>query len=122
MFEPVEHRWRWGQYFGPLLLAQAAPRSWLEDGKKIEVRDAPTWFGKLSYEIESRAAAGCITAVVRLDSRVEPATILVRLRHPEGKRLRQVTVDGRPWRDFDPDLEWVRLKTGASAYRIVASY
>jgi len=62
-FEPVEHRWGWGQYFGPpstdgawfelyrqmliherdddtLLLCQATPRAWLENGKRIEVRRA----------------------------------------------------------------------------------
>ena len=66
VFEPVEHRWAWGQYFGPpstdgawfelfrrmliherdddtLLLLQATPRRWLEDGKRIEVqRRRPT--------------------------------------------------------------------------------
>ena len=64
VFEPVEHRWGWGQYFGPpstdgawfelyrnlliqerddetLLLCQATPRAWLEDGKRIEVKRAP---------------------------------------------------------------------------------
>ena len=56
VYEPVEHRWRWGQYFGPpstdgawfelyrnmlvrelddhtLILGQATPRAWLQDGK-----------------------------------------------------------------------------------------
>ena len=61
VFEPVEHRWMHGQYFGPpstdgawfelyrnllvremdddtLIIAQATPRNWLEDGKAIEDR------------------------------------------------------------------------------------
>lgn len=60
-FEPVEHRWTWGQFFGPpstdgawfelyrnmlvresdadsLLLFQATPRDWLQDGKRIDIR------------------------------------------------------------------------------------
>ena len=76
-FEPVEHRWRWGQYFGPprtdgswfevyrnmlirelddetLVLGQATPRRWLEDGKRIEVKRAPTWFGNIVPTREPR--------------------------------------------------------------------
>jgi hypothetical protein len=136
-FEPVEHRWRWGQYFGPpstdgawfelyrnmlvretddnkLLLGQATPRAWLEDGKKIEVKNAPTWFGNISFEIDSRAASGSIKASVKLESRGKPPAILLRLRHPEGKRIRAVTVNGREWRDYDAEKEWVRIPTECS--------
>ena len=68
VFEPVEHRWTHGQYFGPpstdgawfelyrnmliherddgaLVLGQATPRAWLADGKKIVVERAPTYYG-----------------------------------------------------------------------------
>src|SRR5581483_12233022 len=98
------HRWTWGQYFGPpstdgawfelyrnmlirevddgtLLLGQATPRKWLADGEKIEVRDAPTYFGKLTYDIESQARAGKILANVTLTGQSSPQTLLVRLRH-----------------------------------------
>lgn len=140
--EPVEHRWRWGQYFGPpstdgawfelyrnmlvrelddntLLLAQATPRAWLEDGKKIAVTKAPTWFGAVSYTIESKA--GSLTATIELEKRVAPQAVLLRLRHPQGKRLRQVTVNGKDWRDFDPGKEWVKLPAG-DRYTVIASY
>ena len=63
VFEPVEHRWTWGQFFGPpstdgtwfelfrnmliqerddntLLLLSATPRRWLEDGKRISIERA----------------------------------------------------------------------------------
>ena len=146
VFEPVEHRWTHGQYYGPpstdgswfelyrhmlihewddgaLLLLQAAPRKWLEDGKRIEVERAPTWYGRLSLTVESRAAAGEIRAGVRLDGPRRPKTLLVRLRHPEGKALRGATVNDKTWTDFDVAREWVRVGAPAEGrYEIVGRY
>jgi hypothetical protein len=146
VFEPVEHRWRWGQYFGPpstdgawfelyrnmlvreaddstLLLAQATPRRWLADGGRIEVKNAPTWFGNVSLEVLSHAASGSIAASIRLEDRQPPSAVLLRLRHPEGKRMRAVTVNGQDWRDFDPDKEWVRISPASGqSYSVVARY
>ena len=81
VFEPVEHRWTHGQYFGPpstdgawfelyrnmlvherdddvLVLAQATPRAWLRDGQKIELERVPTYYGDISATFESRARLG----------------------------------------------------------------
>ena len=92
VYEPVEHRWRWGQYFGPpstdgawfelyrnmllremddhtLILAQATPRAWLEDGKDISVKNAPTEFGRLTYNVHSRVKSGSIEATFQLQTR-----------------------------------------------------
>ncbi len=146
VFEPVEHRWTHGQYFGPpstdgawfelyrnmlvretdgetLLLAQAAPRKWLEDGKKIVVERAPTHFGEVSCRIQSRAASGSIAATIEPPVRRSPRALLVRLRHPDSKPIRSVTVNGEPWTDFDPAREWVRIPNPAGRrYEVVALY
>jgi hypothetical protein len=145
-FEPVEHRWRWGQYFGPpstdgawfelyrnmlvreaddhtLLLAQATPRAWMEDCKHIAVKNAPTWFGDISFEIRSSANSGKIEATIQLEGRQSGTTVLLRLRHPESKQIRQVTIDGKPWNDFDAQKEWIRIPNASrDRYSIVASY
>jgi hypothetical protein len=78
--EPVEHRWTWGQYFGPpstdgawfelyrnmlvhelddgsLLLLEATPRKWLGDGQQIAVERAPTYYGELSMTVDTQTAA-----------------------------------------------------------------
>ncbi len=145
--EPVEHRWAWGQYFGPpstdgawfelfrhmlihelddgtLLLGQAAPRAWLEDGKKVEVERAPTYYGRLTFAIESEAKAGKIRATVRMPSEGKPKALLVRLRHPQGAPVRSVQVNGAEWKDFDAVREWVRIETPSAGkvYAISASY
>lgn len=146
VLEPVEHRWGWGQYFGPpstdgawfdhyrhmliderpddsLLLLQATPRRWLQDGKRITVERAPTFFGLLSLEVESRADSGRILASVDLRARRRPQAILLRLRHPNGEALRSVSVDGEAWTDFDPGKEWVRVpRPDRERYAIEARY
>ena len=122
----------WGQYFGPpntdgapfdryrnmlirtfddvsLLLGQATSRAWMEQGKRIRVERAPTEFGPLTMTIESRAGEGAIAAVVDLSGRNPPAVLRVRLRHPQARAMKSVTVNGRAWEDFDADREWVRI-------------
>ena len=146
VFEPVEHRWGWGQYFGPpstdgswfelyrnmlireqdddtLLLLQATPRKWLEDGKQIRVERAPTYYGTLNLSVVSCARKGEIHATVEMPNRSRPHELLVRFRHPDAKRMREVAVNGRNWKDFDPRKEWVRIDAPKEdRYEIVVKY
>ncbi len=146
VFEPVEHRWGWGQYFGPpstdgawfelyrnmlvqerdddsLWLCAATPRRWLEDGKRIRVERAPTCYGPVSLTVESHAASGTIIARFSADWRKRPAALLLRLRHPAQKPLRSVRVNGQPWSDFDARKEWVRIPNPTEAgYLVTAEY
>jgi hypothetical protein len=146
VYEPVEHRWTHGQYFGPpsadgawcelfrnmlvrevddqtLLLAQAPPRQWLKDGLKIDVQRAPTYFGPVSYRIESHAAEGRIIGTIQFERENRPRTLLVRFRHPEEKPMRSVAVDGQAWKDLDAAKEWVRIENPVrNRYSLVVSY
>jgi hypothetical protein len=131
-FEPVEHRWSWGQYFGPpstdgawfelyrrmlvhewddntLLLCQATPRKWLEDGKQIRIERAPTYYGRLDLQIRSRVAENKIFASIDLELRKQPARLLLRLRHPLGLQMKSVTLNGEKWTDFNIAKEWVQI-------------
>jgi hypothetical protein len=146
VFEPVEHRWAWGQYFGPpstdgawfelyrnmlihemdddtLLLLQATPRKWLQDGKTIEIERAPTYYGRLSLKMESQVASNKILAQIDMPDRRRPSVLIVRLLHPMGKPIKSVTVNGRDWTDFDVKKEWVRIdKPNQRVYSIVTHY
>src|SRR5690606_5896695 len=78
-YTPIEHRWAHPQYYGPpstdgawfeiyrkmllneigedtLMIGQAIPRTWLENGKQISVKDAPTYFGPVTFAIEGQNA------------------------------------------------------------------
>lgn len=146
VYEPVEHRWRWGQYFGPpstdgawfeiyrnmlvrewdddtLILGQATPGAWLQDGKTITVNRAPTMFGNISFELRSHVATGHIEVSFQFQSPAREKTVLVRLRHPLNQPIRSVTVNGKPWSDFDAGKEWIRIpKVKGEAFRLDASY
>ena len=102
---------------GGLLLFQAPPRRWLEDGKRIEVDRAPTFYGKFSMTMESRAASGQLRAKVesvRPERPENPAGSLPS--SPRRKPLRSVTVNGRSWNQFDPRKEWVRIDAPAELH------
>jgi len=92
-----------------LWLARATPRAWLEQGKRISVRNAPTHFGMLAYEILSDVDNGKIMAKVELPSRHAPGSVVLRLRHPRSARIQHVQVNGKPWKRFDRDQECIRL-------------
>jgi hypothetical protein len=79
-----------------LRLLFATPRRWLEDGKTIVVERAPTAFGEVSLRVESKLAAGEILARVSLPSRNPAKQTLLRLRIPDGWRVRSAQAGERP--------------------------
>lgn len=106
-----------------LVLGQALPRDWLRDGRICEIERAPTYFGPVSLRIMSQAADDRIVVRFVPPDRNPPRRVLVRLRHPEGKPLRSATVNGAPFSDFDPGLEWIVLSgSRAGTQDIVARY
>ncbi|MBN1844646.1 MAG: hypothetical protein JW810_03115 [Sedimentisphaerales bacterium] len=95
---------------GPTLyLGQALPRYWLAQGNRIGITHAPSRFGVLSFSVESRSAEGLIKAFLDPPRRNPPERIVLRLRHPAGSRIKGVTVNGRPYEQFDADREWIIL-------------
>ncbi len=93
-----------------LWLARSALREWLEQGKTISVKNAPTFFGTVGYEIVSDVDHGKISATVTMPSRNPPREVCLTLRHPKSAPIKSVTVNGKPWKDFDPAKEVVRLQ------------
>ncbi len=82
-----------------LELAFATPRRWLRPGAQITVRDAPTSFGPLSYQLIT--SADQVEATLELPTSSTLRSLRLRLRLPAGRRLTSVLVDGRPYARFD---------------------
>lgn len=86
-----------------LHLMMGTPRGWLDDGKKIEVQRAPTYFGDVNYVAKSSIASGTI------DIRVSPPTrkqaeLILHVRPPtKYGAIKSVTVNGEPWKNFTAD-------------------
>ena len=105
-----------------LWLARATPRAWLEQGKKISVKNAPTHFGTLAYEIVSDVDNGKITATIEIPNRNPVKSVLLRFRHPHAARIKSVTVNGKPWSRFNPGKEVIELKGLTGKAVVVAGY
>ncbi len=105
-----------------LWLARSTPRTWLQQGKRIAVKNAPTHFGPTVYEIVSDVEHDTIKAQVHLPDRTPPEAVLLRLRHPLSRPIRAVTVNGSNWTAFDNDKETIRLHAQTGLVEIEARY
>jgi hypothetical protein len=101
---------------------RAMPRDWLRRGRRIELRDVLTRFGKTSVAWEPDLSRRRIAATIKLPQRAAPGTILVRFRHGEARPLRSVTVNGRRWLAFDPAKADVDLTGLSGTVRVAVRY
>ena len=79
--------------------AAAAPghsRAWLEDGQRIAIRQAASYFGPFSLEVVSEVEQGRIPREVTCDAERKPKTVTIRLPHPDGQDAARVRGELRP--------------------------
>ncbi len=106
-----------------LRLAPLITNHWLKDGLRVSVKNAPTRFGPVSYQITSHVNHGAIEAIVEAPTRNPAQTLVLRLRHPEGRALQSVKIDGAPHHDFDPRAATIRFRPPhAKSVTVRASY
>lgn len=102
-----------------LWIGQAVPRSWLKTGNKIEVSGAPTKFGPVSFSIESNTDRGEILANLTAPERKTPQQIFLRLRHPDGKKIKAVRVNGKPMKTFSDETLTLPSPRGTLQIQII---
>lgn len=73
-----------------LIIAQGIPRAWLEPAKHLEVNGAATLFGPVSYRIEADSSSR-IRMHLDPPTRNAPQSIRIHLRHPELRKIADVT-------------------------------
>ena len=105
-----------------LWLARGTPRAWLEPGKKISVKNAPSRFGTVAYEIVSDVDNGRIKATVEMPLRNPPKSLFLRFRHPTAAPIKSVTVNGKAWKNFAKDKEIIHLERLTGKVTVVADY
>jgi hypothetical protein len=103
-----------------LILCSGVPRTWLADGQRIAVTGAETAFGTVSFEVRSRVSQGEVSVLLTPPTRKPPEAIVLHLRHPQAKRIAEVTVDRRRWSGCD--AETVTLADVGKPCRIVVTY
>jgi hypothetical protein len=105
-----------------LWLARATPRAWLEQGKHIRVRNAPTHFGPLAFEIVSDVDNDQISATVEIPTRNSPKSVLLRFRHPQSAPIKGVEVNGQDWKRFNSEQETVEFQGLSGTVTVMAKY
>ena len=117
----TEERRRAGDYTGELLLLYGAPRQWFKKGETISVQNAPTHFGNVSYTVTHRTD-GVIEAKVSFPKTSDCKRAQLRLRHPEGKTLASVRVNGKVHKEFDAKEELVFIEKPIGDYTVEATF
>lgn len=103
-----------------LYLADAAPRPWLAPGRRIRVQQAPTCFGPVSYTLSVTPSGRRVTAEVEVPARDPVEELGLKLRLPDGRRIRAVTVNGKRHERFDATAETIDLSGLKGSLRVVA--
>jgi len=107
-----------------LHVLSGAPRRWLEFGKQIEVRKAPTYFGSVDLTVKSAPDADHVRGELVFASNRQNGlkNILFRIPHPSRQSPRNVRVNGQTWKHLDPAKEIVVLPPGEKRYDLELDY
>ncbi len=105
-----------------LLLAGFTPAEWLRDGAVIRVNNAPSAYGTVSYTVTSHVNRGEIRAEVTRQPRGTPGHVTLRLRHPEGKPIRELQINGRTVMQEGVHAGDIRLPAGDASVTVIARY
>ncbi|NJD01511.1 MAG: hypothetical protein FIA99_02655 [Ruminiclostridium sp.] len=109
------------EYEDILWIAKAVPRSWLDAGCSIEVENAATKFGMVSYCIDSKIN-GLIDVKLKLPNDPKIGNLYLKLRYTKGVKIAGVKVNGQIWEDFDDESEIVRLKEASGDIHVCVNY
>jgi hypothetical protein len=106
---------------GDIFLLRGAPRAWFENGKRINVAGLATYFGDISFSVESKLDQSSIVARISAP-RGQYRRLLLNLRHPRRAPIRQVLVNGIEHKDCDFENGIVRLPAGPKMYAVEVRY
>ena len=106
---------------GELELGAGIPPVWMADGQRTRLQRAGTRYGTADLEVFSQAEANRATARFRFEPLNTLPKLILHLRHPSGRPMRAVTVNGRPGR-LDPEGRTVELPREGRSWEIVAEF
>ena len=79
-----------------LYLAKGTPREWLASGKEIRIEQAPTRWGRVTFNLVAKPAAKTVVGQIELSGARTPAEVHLKLRLPVAMSVQSVTVNSRP--------------------------
>lgn len=79
-----------------LVIGAGLPRDWLDSGEGIQIRNAPTYFGKINYTINKTGGF----YKIQFSGDLEIPKGLIRVRNFEGTMPKKVSINGKPAEDL----------------------
>jgi hypothetical protein len=101
-----------------LWIGQAIPGHWLMDGHPIEVKQAATTFGPVSFSIRPHPSLGRTDVELTAPDRQAPKAMVLRLRDPSGRKVTSVKVNGRRIMSFTSDTIEIKSPRGRLAVEV----
>ena len=95
-----------------LYLGKGLPREWVASGKEIRIDQAPTRWGRVSFNLSAKPAAKTVVSTVELTRPGAPRELHVKLRMPLENPVRSATVNGRAAVLGGPHNDTVIIATG----------
>lgn len=95
---------------GALYLLQGTPRRWLKEDNRIQIKDAPTWYGPLSLSCASNLDAGNVKVNLEMPARIGSTPVRLKIRLPDDMVMEKVAVNCREHGDIDVAGEWINLQ------------
>ena len=98
-------------------LLPGVPRTYLENGKRIELSKVATYFGPLSLRVDSNLDQGFIEATVECPGERKPGFVELRLPHPQGRKA--IRVRGGT---YNPETERIRIEPFSGQAQVIATF
>ncbi len=103
-----------------LVLLKAVPRRWLRDGEEIRIERQPTPFGKIGLVVRSHLDEGYINLDLHPPTEAVPGGISIRMRHPEGRSITSVELNGMKWKQFSNEYLYLgNLPEGSNRVKVI---
>jgi hypothetical protein len=104
-----------------LYLVKGVPRDWVASGKEIKIEDAPTRWGRVSFDLIGKEGKS-VVGHVELSGTRSPKQLHFKLRTPEEMHLARITVNGQTASLQGPHGDTVVIATGnEKRFEIVGS-
>lgn len=104
-----------------LWLAAGTPRRWLEPGQDIELKRAQTEYGEVTYSLH----AGKLPETIEAEIQVPPkacSKLLLFVRTPFQKPIKKVMLNGKDWKEWDANKEFVVIPQTTKNVEVLVSY
>lgn len=105
-----------------LWLAPGTPTRWLEPGKVINLYDAATTFGHVSYELKSGSIPNTVEATIVLPGNITAEMVKLFVRVPFEKPIKSVTINDKEWKKWDQTAKAIVLPAQTDKMKVIISY